>query len=282
MKLTVKTSKGDLYPVELASENPTALDIKKSLEAAQNIPASSQKLIFLGKLLEDAKPLSEYAIKEGSSVHLVVQGGKKERTESPRQAEPQRQPTSQGAAGGGTGPRIGMGGVGMNGAGGDMNKFMMEQMQKALSDPVKREEMIQNMKNLLNRPEDLDALLSSGMGEAMGMNESNRKFIIDELKKALDVLSEDPRRLNEELSQAYGNAQHSNFPQGAGRGGGGPALFTMPFDKTEAEKKYSEELKSLAAMGYVDVNLNLAALYYADGDLDRAINLIITWTQEEE
>ena len=49
------------------------LELKSKLELETHVPINRQRLIFSGKLLEDAKRLSDYSIQKESSVYMVEQ-----------------------------------------------------------------------------------------------------------------------------------------------------------------------------------------------------------------
>lgn len=76
MKIIIKTLQGKHFEVEVEPENTVIqlkeiIDNKKPIEG-QDFPANSLKLINLGKIMEDDKTLSEYNLKEGSFLVVMV------------------------------------------------------------------------------------------------------------------------------------------------------------------------------------------------------------------
>jgi len=54
------------------------------------------------------------------------------------------------------------------------------------------------------------------------------------------------------------------------------------FNRDAALAKYSKELEQLKEIGYSDEKLNLLALFFTDGDLTKAVNLILDWKNERQ
>jgi hypothetical protein len=50
----------------------TIATLKRKIEEKDGVPAEAQRLIFLGKQLEDDRPCSYYGIQKESTVHLVA------------------------------------------------------------------------------------------------------------------------------------------------------------------------------------------------------------------
>lgn len=83
MELTVKTLEGAVFRVAVGAE-ATGAQLKQQLVSLTGVPASTQRLIFRGKLLSDAQPLASAGVADGSTVHLVKQ--------PPQPQSPQPQP----------------------------------------------------------------------------------------------------------------------------------------------------------------------------------------------
>ena len=69
MKLTVKTINSNRYEFEV-NEDETVESLKQKLQEKTNIDPARQKLIFLGKVLQNQKKLAEYNV-DGKVLHLV-------------------------------------------------------------------------------------------------------------------------------------------------------------------------------------------------------------------
>ncbi len=95
MKIIIKTLAKTEFPIE-CEETDTVLSVKQKIEETkantdQEMPAASQKLIALGKIMEDGKALSEYNIKDGGFLVVMVTKPKKpkkakEETKAPEPA----------------------------------------------------------------------------------------------------------------------------------------------------------------------------------------------------
>eukprot|EP00451_Oxyrrhis_marina_P038789 CAMPEP_0204386974 /NCGR_PEP_ID=MMETSP0469-20131031/58681_1 /ASSEMBLY_ACC=CAM_ASM_000384 /TAXON_ID=2969 /ORGANISM="Oxyrrhis marina" /LENGTH=82 /DNA_ID=CAMNT_0051380277 /DNA_START=49 /DNA_END=294 /DNA_ORIENTATION=- len=75
MKVKVKTIKNEQWELEVEPTTQVS-DVKQKIaESRPDFPADAQRLICAGKVLEDAKTLGDYAVKEGD--FLVVMATKK-------------------------------------------------------------------------------------------------------------------------------------------------------------------------------------------------------------
>lgn len=61
ISITVKTAAGKQYSLQV-SANDTVEQVKKALEPQCEIAATSQRLIYSGHVLEDAKTLQDYGM----------------------------------------------------------------------------------------------------------------------------------------------------------------------------------------------------------------------------
>ncbi|GAA5825153.1 hypothetical protein JCM5353_002241 [Sporobolomyces roseus] len=77
MQIKIKTLTGK--EIELDIEPDWAITrIKDALEEKEGIPPAQQRLIYLGKAMEDTKTAAELKVEGGSTLHLVLslRGGK--------------------------------------------------------------------------------------------------------------------------------------------------------------------------------------------------------------
>ena len=72
MKLILKNLKQVTYNIEIPSEKSTVLELKKEIGKVHGFDESQVKLLFEGKLLDDAKTLEDYKIKEESVVVMMI------------------------------------------------------------------------------------------------------------------------------------------------------------------------------------------------------------------
>ncbi|XP_041378259.1 ubiquitin-like protein 4A [Gigantopelta aegis] len=71
MHLTVKVLNGEECSIA-ASPSSTVLDVKQQVSALLSVPIQDQKLLYLGKPLQDERVLSEYSVKDGGKLMLVI------------------------------------------------------------------------------------------------------------------------------------------------------------------------------------------------------------------
>lgn len=73
MILKVKVlGRNDEFDVELPETTTEVLDLKKLVERERGIPVNSQRILFKGKALSDAKTVQDYGIGEACKLHLSI------------------------------------------------------------------------------------------------------------------------------------------------------------------------------------------------------------------
>ncbi|KAF7882880.1 hypothetical protein EAF00_011369 [Botryotinia globosa] len=70
-KIIIKTLTGKSFPVHVNSDM-TVATLKELIQSKESIPSDQQRLIFMGKILEEYQTLGDISIKEGMTVHLVL------------------------------------------------------------------------------------------------------------------------------------------------------------------------------------------------------------------
>jgi UV excision repair protein RAD23 len=94
MKLKLKNLKQQEFDIEIESEQKTVKDLKIEIEKVHGFDANLMKLLHSGQVLEDAKTLEDYKIKEGNVIILMA--AKKKQAPPPQpQPEPQAQQNSE-------------------------------------------------------------------------------------------------------------------------------------------------------------------------------------------
>lgn len=71
MKLTIKSLKQVVYPIEVESDQIEVLELKKKIEAAHQFDHTTLNLVFNGSKLVDSKKLCDYNIKEDNVIIMM-------------------------------------------------------------------------------------------------------------------------------------------------------------------------------------------------------------------
>lgn len=71
MKISIKTVKGEIIPVECQEHDFISFLKEKVFEKSQN-EVDTQKLIFKGKHLDDKKTILESGIQDGDCIILMI------------------------------------------------------------------------------------------------------------------------------------------------------------------------------------------------------------------
>ncbi|ORY70598.1 ubiquitin-related domain-containing protein, partial [Leucosporidium creatinivorum] len=71
LQLYVKTMTGKTITLAVASAN-TVNDLKIKIQEKEGIPLDQQRLIFLGKAMEESRTLADYSLQKESTVHLIL------------------------------------------------------------------------------------------------------------------------------------------------------------------------------------------------------------------
>ena len=88
MKLLLKNLRQQEFKIEIESDQKTVKDLKLEIEKVHNFDSSCIKLLHSGVVLEDAKTLEEYKIKEGNVIIMMLLKPKKvEAKPEPNQKE---------------------------------------------------------------------------------------------------------------------------------------------------------------------------------------------------
>ena len=95
MKLLLKNLKQQEFKIEIESEQKTVKDLKLEIEKVYNFDSTCIKLLHSGVVLEDAKTLEEYKIKEGNVIIMMLAKTKAAPPKPESNPNPQPNPQSQ-------------------------------------------------------------------------------------------------------------------------------------------------------------------------------------------
>lgn len=91
IKVTIKTLKPatqfEIFNLHLTD---TIATLKDRISQQRSIPIKQQRLLIKGKVLNDTKPLAEYAIEDGTVVHLMIKASTA--TPETKSASPEAKP----------------------------------------------------------------------------------------------------------------------------------------------------------------------------------------------
>ena len=71
MQIFIRTTVGKVYTID-AGPDMTIGDLKKEIYSRTGVRPDGQKLLFMGKILDDSKTLEHYEIKEECSIYLML------------------------------------------------------------------------------------------------------------------------------------------------------------------------------------------------------------------
>lgn len=309
MKISVKTSKGEVYSIETEGKESMVSQLKEKIEEKLNVPVSKIRLIHVGKLLKNDETLGSYNLEEGSTVHLVVPNSEKKSPTEKTSSQEKDIPTQASSSVSSSMPNIAIPGAGphSNGPAGNPFGTFDPNMMKGFSDLGNQDgihaAMQNKMKELMKNPEQMKLLMEASLS-MQNIPEPTKKMMMDNINKFAEMAKTNPEQFELFVNQILDNPTMSDLYMGqamSGMGMGGmggqyaPANaqsfptepsanipMGMPsFNREEALKKYSSELLELQQIGYSNVELNLVALVCTEGDLTKAVNLIMDWTSED-
>lgn len=187
MKITIKTLKQEAFQIEVDPEKDTVRTLKEkfSRESKQDYPVERQRLIYLGKIMEDDDPLSQYNLDDKKFVVVM----NKKPAAAPAAAEPAAAPAATSSA-------------------------KSESAPAATEKPKEEEKPKEDKKPEPEPPQD-DIQIKIQRITEMGYSE-------EEARIALEICDNNPDRAVEYLLSEI--ATSSMPPSAGGGGGGGSAL----------------------------------------------------------
>lgn len=191
MKITIKTLKQEAFQIEVDPEKDTVRTLKEkfSRESKQDYPVERQRLIYLGKIMEDDDPLSQYNLDDKKFVVVM----NKKPAAAPAAAEPAAAPAATSSAKSESAPAA----------------------SAAATEKPKEEEKPKEDKKPEPEPPLDDIQIKIQRITEMGYSE-------EEARIALEICDNNPDRAVEYLLSEI--ATSSMPPSAGGGGGGGSAL----------------------------------------------------------
>lgn len=191
MKITIKTLKQEAFQIEVDPEKDTVRTLKEkfSRESKQDYPVERQRLIYLGKIMEDDDPLSQYNLDDKKFVVVM----NKKPAAAPAAAEPAAAPAATSSAKSESAPAA---------------------SAAAMEKPKEEEKPKEDKKPEPEPPQD-DIQIKIQRITEMGYSE-------EEARIALEICDNNPDRAVEYLLSEI--ATSSMPPSAGGGGGGGSAL----------------------------------------------------------
>lgn len=191
MKITIKTLKQEAFQIEVDPEKDTVRTLKEkfSRESKQDYPVERQRLIYLGKIMEDDDPLSQYNLDDKKFVVVM----NKKPAAAPAAAEPAAAPAATSSAKSESAPAA----------------------SAAATEKSKEEEKPKEDKKPEPEPPQDDIQIKIQRITEMGYSE-------EEARIALEICDNNPDRAVEYLLSEI--ATSSMPPSAGGGGGGGSAL----------------------------------------------------------
>jgi len=235
----VKSSSGPKVTVTLPLTT-TVADLKNKLAEPDmaNVPASSQRLIYSGKVLKDHETLATHSVKEGNTMHLVRSAASNQRQNpanqsapSPAGTNPQNAPPAgvpqNFASGTGNDPLVGLTGARYAGFAGLPSLESLahppseEEIARRLEDP----NFAQQMNEALSNPQMVDMMINMNP-ELRAMGPQARQMLQSEGFRRMMTNPEAMRSMME-MRRMMGNG-----------GAGGQEGFAMPGATTTTDAQH--------------------------------------------
>ncbi|RMD41310.1 hypothetical protein DV735_g3823, partial [Chaetothyriales sp. CBS 134920] len=295
----VKNARGDKYTFTLPLST-TALELKTKLAEPgyANLPVSSQRLIYSGKVLKDGDTLAQHNVKEGNSMHLVKSAASNQRQ------NPAAQSTSTGsvsnspaagvpqnlASGTGNDPLAGLTGARYAGftqlPSADLfqNPPTQEDIIRQLQDP----NFAQMMREAMNNPTFIDMMINAHP-QLRNMGPQARQILHTTTREGGNTTNSAPQQNPFAANPLFANNPFLQNPQqlqqmlqnlglgentGTNLNGAQPNWMDLfgsgvaaPADTRPPEERYATQLRQLNEMGFHDFDRNIQALSRSGGDI---------------
>jgi ubiquilin len=310
ISLSFKVSTGTTFDLQIDS-SATVAEVKRQAAGPSGIADTQMRLIYKGRILKDTETLEQNKIESGHTVHLVKGPGASAApaaSASATSAAPAAPvaPVAPAApasipAGGFTAPSgLGAGGFPMDPSGmaAMMQNPMMQQMMGIMA---QNPEMMANMlranpefQRMAQQNPHLNLILQNPDLMRVMLNPQMMQAAL-QMQQAFASSMNNPPAGGAAAGQGAGSGQaqalmqmlqqNPELAQALLHGGGGgeegeAGEFNAPPPPAavaELEERFRDQLEQMALMGFTDRLQNIEALRVCDGNVEAAINYILTY-----
>ncbi|ODV74874.1 ubiquitin domain-containing protein DSK2 CYBJADRAFT_64004 [Cyberlindnera jadinii NRRL Y-1542] len=309
--ILIKSSTGKKLEVSIATDATVEeLKTKISEQSEDDLPVSSQRLIYSGRVLKDNETIEFYKIKDGHTVHLVKSVNKSAAAAptpaasttdtsnaTPSTAAANAVPSNIATGTGSFNPLADLTGAryagyaqlpsaSMFGPDSGMTMPDPEEMERMLSNPMVQ----QSMNEMLSNPQMVDFLINQSPGMRALGPQARELLQSEQFRTANPFAAMFPGGLPQNPFALYGNPQANTGAAGANLGGANDAGLMQALmaslggnggnapaqeDNRPPEERYESQLRQLNDMGFNDFERNVAALRRAGGSVQGAIENLL-------
>lgn len=72
MQVFIKTLTGKTFTITVGSVSECVQNLRLRIETAESYPPDQQRLVYVGKQMEDGQLLSDYGIHKECTIHIIL------------------------------------------------------------------------------------------------------------------------------------------------------------------------------------------------------------------
>jgi ubiquilin len=309
MKVQFKVSQGSQFELEVDG-GLTVSDLKALVSEPASLPAGQMRIIFRGRILKDAETLSQNQVEEGSVMHVVkAPGAVTAAPAASAAATPAPAPASSaglsqiapnqgqqqsaaanlfGGMGGGMGAGMGTGMGGLDPATMTamlQNPQFQQMMQQMASNPQVMQQMIQSnpmLAQMAQQNPQVAAMLQNPQLLQMMMNPQmiQAAMAMQQMQQQMQQPGQpgQPGMNPAQMAALMQNPMFNQMMAASQQGQGEEEIAVQPAAMAELQAMYADQLNQLEMMGFNDRVRNVEALSVSDGNVEAAINYLLTYT----
>ena len=294
LKLQFKVSSGPSFEQDIPA-SATVAELKKLVAAASSIPDTQQRVIYKGRILKDSDTLQQHGVESGHTIHLVkgpgaapapapVQAAAAPAAPTPAQVPAPSHPATTGALAPPTSlpfasdPNFQNAFGAMAATPQNFSGMDPSTMSSLLQTPMFQ----QMMQSMSENPELLASMMRTSpmMQQAVQQN-PQMAAILNNPELLRMMLNPQTMQAMLQLQQAMG--QQPNYGGMMQAMAANPSLAQslaappLPAQAVaELSQRFAEQLQQMEMMGFVDKEANLEALAACDGNVEMAINFLLS------